>query len=300
MKKNRLLLIPALGMLSVGMLTSCGDDESTAEKISVLSINRAEVLNPSIKNTFVKGDEIGIFVVDEAGGAYNDCPCSWNNKATLSDNGWKIEKDIYLNEKGGTMKSYYPYNVEVAQPTQIPVESATQTDYLYSGSISVNAGNPVATLQMKHALASVKFVIKKDGYAGEGKISEVSLQGINTGGMLNITSGEIAVNKKGNESYKGDFLLKESPVTIGIIALPQSVTSTTVVLLLDGEKYGYKLPEGDWKQGKEITYTLGINTAGKNLFEIGSSSIEEWGAGGSYEGNLVPGIEINTEIQSTN
>ena len=59
---------------------------------------------------------------------------------------------------------------------------------------------------------------------------------------------------------------------------------------------GYKLPDGLWEQGKETTYTLGINTAGKKLFEIGNSSIDEWGSGGSYEGDLAPGIDIGTEI----
>ena len=296
MKKNRFLLIPIMGILAVGIFISCGDDDTASGKTSVLSINRAEVLTRSSKDTFEQGDEIGIFVLDDTGGKYNDCSCSWNNKATLLENGWKVEKNIYLNEKGGTMKSYYPYNAEVTQPTQIPVESATQTDYLYSRSITVNAENPVVTLQMQHALALVKLVIKKDGYLGEGDVTGVSLQGINTEGTLDISTGEILISKTGNESYKGSFRLTDEPLIIGIIALPQTVTSTTVLLMIDGERYGFKLPEGEWSQGKETTYTLGINTVGKKLFEIGSSTIDEWGAGGSYEGDLAPGIDIGTEI----
>lgn len=33
MKKNRFLLLPVLGMLSVGMFISCVDDETTSEKV---------------------------------------------------------------------------------------------------------------------------------------------------------------------------------------------------------------------------------------------------------------------------
>ena len=296
MKKNRFLLLPILGMLSVGLFISCGDDETTSTKTSVLSINRAEVLTRSSKDTFTQGDEIGIFVLDENGGKYNDCPCCWNNKVTLLDNVWNVEKNIYLNSKSGTLRAYFPYDVAVENPAQITVESATQTDYLYSRPITVDAENPVVTLQMQHALSLVKLVINKDGYLGEGQISGVSLQGISTEGVLDITSGEIVISKTGNESYKGNFLLEETPIMIGIITLPQAVTSTTVLLLIDGERYGYKLPEGIWEQGKETTYTLGINTVGKRLFELGSSSIDEWGTGGNYEGDLAPGIDIGTEI----
>ena len=283
-------------MLSVGLFISCGDDETTSTKTSVLSINRAEVLTRSSKDTFAQGDEIGIFVLDENGGKYNDCPCCWNNKVTLLDNAWNVEKSIYLNSKSGTLRAYFPYDVAVENPAQIVVESATQTDYLYSRPITVNAENPVVTLQMQHALALVKLVIKKDGYLGEGDVSGVSFQGINTEGTLDISTGEILISKTGNESYKGAFQLTDEPLIIGIIALPQTVTSTTVLLMIDGERYGFKLPDGEWSQGKETTYTLGINTVGKKLFEIGSSTIDEWGAGGSYEGDLAPGIDIGTEI----
>lgn len=296
MKKNKFLLLPILGMLSVGLFISCGDDETTSTKTSVLSINRAEVLTRSSKDTFTQGDEIGIFVLDENGGKYNDCPCCWNNKVTLLDNIWNVEKNIYLNSKSGTLRAYFPYDVAVENPAQIVVESATQTDYLYSRPITVNAENPVVTLQMQHALALVKLVIKKDGYLGDGDVSGVSLQGINTEGTLDISTGEILISKTGNESYKGAFQLTDEPLIIGIIALPQTVTSTTVLLMIDGERYGFKLPDGEWSQGKETTYTLGINTVGKKLFEIGSSTIDEWGAGGSYEGDLAPGIDIGTEI----
>ena len=133
MKKNRILLLPILGMLSVVCcFVSCGDDETTSTKSSVLSINRAEVLTRSSKDTFAQGDEIGIFVLGENGDKYNDCPCCWNNKVTLLDNVWNVEKNIYLNSKSGTLRAYFPYDAEVETPGQITVESATQTDYLYS------------------------------------------------------------------------------------------------------------------------------------------------------------------------
>lgn len=295
MKNNRFSFIPILGIVLSGVLVSCNKDKADTETTSVLSIGRAEVLTRSSKDVFVQGDQIGIFVFDEANLKYNDCECSWNNKATLETE-WILENDIYLGSKSGSVLAYYPYYKSITSPNQIPVESGTQTDYLFSREVIVNDENPVVALQMQHALSLVKFIIKKDNYNGEGKITGISMQGINLEGTLNITTGDIVVNKRGNEAYKGDFTLSDSPLAIGIIALPQAVTSTTVLLSLDGERYGYKLPEGIWEKGKETTYTLGINPIEKKLFQIGSSTIDSWGSGGSYEGNLEPGIDIGTEI----
>lgn len=298
--KKKIYFSVSMAMLVMVMLTSCKDDGTESEKYSVLSISRAEIQSLNSKNAFNQGDEIGIFVFDEAGGRYNDCPCSWNNKATLLDGGWKVDRDIYLTGESGTIRAYYPYDTEVLLPSQIPVRSASQTDYLYSRAISADAEHPVVTLQMQHALSLIKFVIRKDGSPGAGLVSGLSIQGISTEGTLDISTGEILVSKTGNESYKGSFTLGDEPLVIGIIALPQSVTSTTVLLMIDGERYGYKLPAGEWPQGKETTYTLGINTSGKKLFEVGGSSIDEWGTGGNYEGNLSSGIDIGTEILLTN
>ena len=298
--KKKIFFSVSMAMLVMVMLTSCKDDGTESEKYSVLSISRADIQSLNSKNAFSQGDEIGIFVFDEAGGRYNDCPCSWNNKATLLDGGWKVDRDIYLTGESGTIRAYYPYDAEVLLPSQLPVRSASQTDYLYSRAISADAEHPVVTLQMQHALSLIKFVIRKYGYPGEGLVSGLSIQGISTEGTLDISTGEILVSKTGNESYKGSFTLGDEPLVIGIIALPQSVTSTTVLLVIDGERYGYKLPAGEWLQGKETTYTLGINTSGKKLFEVGGSSIDEWGTGGNYEGDLSPGIDIGTEILLTN
>lgn len=295
MKKNFFLFIPILGILSLGVCMSCDKDKTNSETTSALSISGAEVLTRSSKDTFTQGDQIGLFVLDANGGKYKEAGSSWNNKATLNT-GWDLENNIYLGRQPGTIRAYYPYSETVVSPTQIPVESGTQTDYLFSREIVVNAENPVVTLQMQHALSLVKFIIKKDNYTGTGNISGLSIQGINQEGMLDITTGDITINKMGNEAYKGDFMLGDSPLSIGIIALPQMVTSTTVLLMLDGERFGYKLPAGIWEQGKETTYTLGIDITEKKLFQIGSSTIDNWGAGGSYEGDLSPGIDIGTEI----
>lgn len=295
MRKNKILFMPILGIVLMGMFMSCDKDKTDSNSESTLSIGGAEVLTRSSKDTFVPGDEIGIFVLDDDGLKYNNCECSWNNKAILGAE-WTIWKNIYLGRRSGTVRAYYPYNASDVSPDQIPIESATQTDYLFSREITVNAENPVAALQMKHALSLAKFIIKKENYAGEGHISGIALQGIGLDGTLDIITGDITVNKTGNEAYKGSFTLDDSSLTIGIITLPQSVKSTTVLLLLDGERFGYKLPEGVWEAGMEYTYTLGIDTAGRKLFQIGTSTIDSWGAGGSYEGDLTPGVDIGTEI----
>ena len=291
MKKIQLLL-SSLCLLFVAMFISCSDEHSDQEQAVPLSISGADVLTRS-KGNFEKGDQIGLFVYDENGNKYNDCDCSWNNMASLDDQ-WVMSKNVYLSNQTVTIRAYYPFNPDV-NSSVIPIETATQTDYLYSREVTANIDNPSISLQMRHALSLLKLVVKKDNYQGEGNISGVLLQGINLAGSLDLATGDITVTRTGNENYSGQLKLEES-LTIGIMTIPQNVTSSAVVVIIDGERYGFKLPESEWQQGKENTYTLGIDISSRKLFQVGASIIDEWGAGGSYDGNLTPGIDIGTEI----
>lgn len=285
-----------LAVLSAALFASCEEGEKK-ENISQLSITaNVDQVTRASKNSFVAGDEIGIFLFNSDGNSYSSSG-STNIKATLSSV-WTMEKEVNLTDALGTVYAYSPYSSQVTDLKQIPISSSSQIDHLYAKSVTVDATNPVATLQMKHALSLVKFAIKKDGYTGEGHITEVALKNIGLSGRMNAMTGNVTSLTTGNEKYEGIFYLDEStPLTIGIIAFPQSVSGTTATIVIDGVNYGYKLAPSHWEAGKETTYTLKIDQATQSLIAIGSATIDSWGAGGSYEGDLVSGgIDIGTEI----
>lgn len=286
-------------LLSAALFTSCEEKEPKKQISHLLSITaNVDQVTRASKNSFVVGDEIGVFLLNSDGNSYSSSG-STNIKATLSSSSnWSMEKEVSLTDAPGTVYAYSPYSSLTTDLKRIPISSSSQTDYLYARSATVDATNPVATLQMKHALSLVKFTIKKDGYTGEGHITEVALKNIGLSGIMDAMTGDITALTTGNEKYEGTFYLDESaPLTIGIIAFPQSVSGTTTTIVIDGVNYGYKLAPSNWEVGKETTYTLKIDQATQSLITIASATIDSWGTGGSYEGNLVSGgIDIGTEI----
>lgn len=296
MKRKKYL---AVLLLSTVLFASCEQEGTSAPKSQNLSITASVVdqMTRSVKNEFISGDQIGLFLVNPEGNNYNNCNCSFNNKATFSTE-WALQDDILLTDELGTLYSYYPYSDEVRDMKQIPLSSSSQHDYLVSRPAKVDVTNTEATLRMQHVMSLVKFSIKKDGYLGNGHITKIVLKGIGLSGTMDATNGNITTLTNGNEIYDCNLSLDpESPLTVGIIAFPQSVSSTTALITIDGEQYGYKLVPSNWEQGKETTYTLGIDVQGHSLFTIGTSSIDNWGEGGSYEGNLSSGgIDVGTEI----
>lgn len=294
MKKNYYYLVAVL--LTASFFASCEEGEPGKQSSkSALSII-ANVETRASKTDFIAGDELGVFLLDASGNTYDNSGNCLNNKATYTSS-WGLEKEIYLTDNIGKVYAYYPYSALVTD-LQIPMTSSSQTDYLYAVPATVDATSPAATLRMKHALSLVKFVIKKDGYTGNGHITKITLKAIGLTGSLDASTGNITILSTGNERYESDYYLDaNSPLTIGIITFPQSVTETIALMTIDGEQYSYKLVPGVWDAGKEITYTLKINTDDNSLVMVGSATIDSWGSGGSYEGDLVSGgIDIDTEI----
>lgn len=296
MKKNYYYLSAAL--LAASFFASCEEGEPSRQiSKSALSIV-ADVETRSSKTDFVSGDELGLFLLDVEGNTYDNSGSCSNNRAVLATTVWGLEHEVLLSDKIGKVYAYYPYSNQVNDLHQVSVTSSSQTDYLYAVPATVDATSPTATLRMKHALSLVKFIIKKDGYTGTGNVTEITLQGIGLSGRMDAATGDITVTSSGNEKYEGNFYLDEStPLAIGIISFPQSVSETVALMKIDGEQYNYKLVPGIWGAGKETTYTLKINTDDKSLVMVGSATIDSWGSGGNYEGNLESGgIDIGTEI----
>lgn len=285
-------------LLSAALFASCENGEGEQKKqTSQLSITaNVDQVTRASKTSFVAGDEIGVFLLNSDGNSYSSSG-STNNKATLSSS-WTMQEEVTLTDDLGTVYAYSPYSSQVTDISQISINSSSQTDYLYARSVTVDAVNPIATLQMKHALSLVKFAIKKDGYIGDGHITEINLKGIGLTGTMDAKTGSVTTLTTGNEKYEGIFYLDEStPLVIGIIAFPQSVSETAATVVIDGVNYSYKLVPSEWEEGKETTYTLKIDQATQSLITIGSATIDSWGTGGSYEGDLVSGgIDIGTEI----
>lgn len=283
----------------VTLFSSCEEQTKSTNDTKLLSVN-VKVLTPTKaeKKAFTEGDQIGMFIVGTSGQNYDDCTCSFNLQGVLTGSDWVLHQSVYLREERGTIFAYYPYNNALTDSLAIPIETVSQTDYMFAIPTVVDVKNPIATLKMKHALSLTKFTINKDGYTGVGKISGIVMRKIIKTGTLNCRTGVIQEGVRGNEAYSCDFTLSDDvPLTIGMISIPMTVTATQAIFTIDNVEYSYELAPSIWEQGKETTYTLTIKPETKTLLSVGSVSVVRWGAGGSYEGNLTnEGFDVGGEV----
>lgn len=198
--KKMYLLMPFVALA----LASCSNDDDALNSRSAALNVKVALDNPSSRalitnTTFAAGTEIGIFMTEEDGSAYDDQTTGYSNvKYTASGEGddqiWtNTTNPIMLSATNGKAVSYYPW-FDNDDMTAIPLETASQTDYMYSNSQVVNNGKTDATFVMSHALTAVRVKIINDSYSGAGLVEGISIKSTNfaTAGSMDITDGTVS------------------------------------------------------------------------------------------------------------
>lgn len=198
--KKMYLLMPFVALA----LASCSNDDDALNSRSAALNVKVALDNPSSRalitnTTFATGTEIGIFMTEEDGSAYDDQTTGYSNvKYTASGEGddqiWtNTTNPIMLSATNGKAVAYYPWS-DNDDMTAIPLETASQTDYMYSNSQVVNNGKTDATFVMSHALTAVRVKIINDSYSGAGLVEGISIQSTNfaTAGSMDITDGTVS------------------------------------------------------------------------------------------------------------
>ena len=198
--KKMYLLMPFVALA----LASCSNDDDALNSRSAALNVKVALDNPSSRalitnTTFAAGTEIGIFMTEEDGSAYDDQTTGYSNvKYTASGEGddqtWtNTTNPIMLSATNGKAIAYYPW-FDNDDMTAIPLETASQTDYMYSNSQVVNNGKTDATFVMSHALTAVRVKIINDSYSGAGLVEGISIQSTNfaTAGSMDITDGTVS------------------------------------------------------------------------------------------------------------
>ena len=261
------------GMLA-SMLFSC-DSESpdtpispeppieTGIKLTLLPTieNLTEAATRGVVTGFKPGDRIGIF--------YNDT-CI-NSKFTYSGTSWSGE-NILLSSTMKNMYCYFPYDITVKSHDNIPINIEDQTDFL-NGSTIVGTSNADAEVVMKHTLALVRVVLKKNNYTGNAKVESVIWNGIYKQAKFNAVANTITTTgEKGDYQAGGNFTVNdnEEPIIVEAILLPISTAEgVSVTITVDGEARVYQLPKNhQWEAGKTYTYTLTLKGGYNSPIEL--------------------------------
>lgn len=273
------------GMMVAIATTSCIDDNLNPD----LNDGYLKIECPvkTMSRTLIEGtylpdaSNIGISVFDESNSSYNGV--IYNNtkytaSGTESDQIWSTETPLRLFSADGTVYGYFPYSESVTDLTKIPVETTSQTDYMYATPTSVNSTSPTANLVMNHALAAIKINLKKGGFLGEGNITNVYLNygGWSTDGTLNSMTGEITPNTENIGSQivlATSGQLSQSGTILYSTLVPTATEEQFLIAVeVDGETFNVYNKQ-TFEQGKLYTYDIILNKA--NL-TVSRCTVTEW------------------------
>ena len=188
------------GLLAANMLISCDKESGTnlpepeptpTDKQTLLTLSTSielmdEVTTKAPVSQFQRDDEIGLF--------YNDT--CLNKKFTFNGASWNGGA-IALSSTLKNIYCYFPYSSSVNTHDNIPIDVASQTDYL-AGTAIVGTSAANAEVKMKHILSLVRVTFKKNNYPGAGHIESVTWNGIYRQAKYNLITNTLTpIGKKG-------------------------------------------------------------------------------------------------------
>ena len=174
----------------------------------------------------------------------------------------------------------------------MPVEIASQTDYMYSGPVTgITNATPKADIVLDHALTAIRVKLVLGDFTGDASVSEIAVasSGLASTAILNAVDGSLD-----NIAGQGDkFTL---PVDFDLVAggtdndimfvsdVAVATGVTTVSATIGGKKYtaGIEFDEA-YKQG--YIYTLTLNNSG---FAVTKVNVKPWETGTDDSALLQP------------
>ena len=264
--------------------TACNDD---AEDSPVLASNKLNITvglqQPQGRaiitgTTLPESSSIGVLLDDGEATSYDAYNNSKFTAATEnSKQVWNPASDIVLDETKGTLYAYYPYAAGT-NLAAIPVETASQTDYLYAEPVAnVSEKNANVSVTMKHMLANVNVTVNKGTYVGTGNISKISIQsdGFATAGIFNAAQEKPAFT---TTTGAGDEIEQTISTTLGnaidIMVVPTGAAKPiTFMVRVDDVDYTVTSSDVTLESGYSYEYTLSLNST---FMSVNKVAVTEW------------------------
>ena len=305
------LFFVCVALATMGLITSCSDENASNSTKSDLVINASigGAKTRAEKSSWSKNDAIGVYVTEGTlDKPYLSNTSRYNNINFVHNGKNFTASDIYLDETPATIYGYYPYNASATAGTSVPVESSSQTDYLYGVSTSAaSISQKNVDIDMKHALSMVVFKLRKSATytEGAGLVTKIVIENhdasnsFKTAGTLNIQTGAITgTSTTGTLTLvpsSGSLLLTETFQNISAICLPVASTTTKAIratFTIDGRTFRFVFPEAtQWQSGYRNNYSLTMGNTGLEIGGEGTDTgiaIEPWGDTTDSDISLVP------------
>lgn len=239
------------------------------------------------KETFRKGDEIGLYVLSGKDAHFYTDSIRYKNvkaKATKDANGnlyWVIYPPIYLDLHPVTVIAYYPYQRQRPLPAgllplSIAFPAEHTPDYRYGRSTAkqrqVNSLSPIAHLSMKPLLAHLSFRLRIEKTTDKVFHLEAiqiqsqkgtalcCLQGVfdgNTGRIIPLPSTAGIIRRTTGRACLSTDTDKEYAISVLPTLRPASAGEIEVLFTINQQTYTYPLPRHTrWRKGYKYVYEM--------------------------------------------
>lgn len=265
-------------------LAGCNNDDCTVERPGTpmhVSVGTAVTRAAIDGGQLPEGSQIGITLTDMDGAQY-DGAATWFNvpywaAGTGASQVWSAAgSQLSLSATVGQARAYYPYNPDVTDLTAVPVETASQTDYMYSGAVTgLSLVSYKASFVMRHVMTNIRLVIKKGTYTGNAQLKAVTVTSpfFGTAATLNTLDGTLS-------GITGTGAELTAPVTDGtqltaegvqydlLTVADPAVTSGTLEILLQvgDDKFLATVDVAEaFANGQAYQYTLTLDNTGLSV-----------------------------------
>ena len=291
-------------LLCIGaMFTACTDDDTIVQSDKAPLQISVSAKAPAVSRTIIDGSSlpdgshIGVSVFDADGGDY-DGQDYFNLKYTAAGEGegqsWSTTTPASLSTTMAVVAAYFPYiDNDALDLTAVPVETASQTDYMYSGAVAgANMSSPEVILNMSHALANIHVNIKKGTYTGTGEVSQMTVKAaaFATTATMNVFDGTLDnIDGKGAEFTQKiiDAAISAGMVEQDFLVVPDGSSESGNISLsvtVDGKKFtaGIDYDEA-FQHGYTYTYNLTLNNED---LKVEAVEVLPWGEKASFDEGL--------------
>ena len=301
--KNNLLIGTAFLSLALGAASCTNDSEQlTDSRTAPMSIQVANHIASRglITTGTLPADDygIGVTLVNKSDKAPYDGQTGYANNQWKTANGttWDIVEAANPNLTGteGVAVAYYPYSSSATTYTAIPVESASQTDYMYSRwSNDLTNASPEATFTMQHALAAVRVkLVASANYTGDKSASAVTISsdGFMATASLDASTGILSSKDGAGAEHTQDNLgltLDATGKDVDFLVIPADAPDDiNFIAAIGGKQYAATVtPSEALAQGLIHTYTLTLSAAGMRVSTV---EVTPWGNGQTGSDELKP------------
>ena len=292
--RTKHLLLAALSAMTA--LSACNDEDTFAAQpdAACLQVNATMAgasTRAAIEGTELpQGAQIGVSVFNSDGSNYNGKTDGCLNIPYTRQTGWQTRNPISLSHTVGKAVAYYPYSPEIGDISAVPVETESQTDYLYSDWVNdLTYQNNQADFSMNHALCAIQLNLVNESYeADKGEVTSLAVTSddLATKGTLNAMTGALsAFSGQGTRiAVNKTFLLSKEVQSTKIIGIPtghrgleaRRHPDLTVEVTIDGKRNKLTVPMVKaFEQGMAYEVNMKVKDT-QNPLELVSVTVKPW------------------------